>query len=208
MKKLLLLLLFMFLPMMLFAQGIVVSWNANTESDLAGYKVYYGTTSSGSYSYVVDVGNVLTYTIKDVPELTTYYVAVTAYDTAANESVKSTEASIVTSDLTAPGVPSAPTATSGVKSLVLSWTAVTATDLAGYKIYYGIASDTYGTPVDAKKVTSYTLTGLSDNTTYYIRITAYDSAGNESAKSTEVTGKTKDTTAPTAPAAPTLKIAK
>lgn len=207
MKKLLLsLMLFLFCPMLLFAQSIVVTWNANTDSDLAGYKVYYGTTASGTYGTVIDVGNVLTYTISNVPEKTTYYVAITAYDTSANESAKSTEASVTTLDVTPPGVPATPTITAGVKSLSLTWTAVTATDLGGYKIYYGTTSGVYGTPVDAGKVTSYTLTGLSDNTTYYIKITAYDTSGNESAKSTEVTGKTKDTTPPAPPAAPTLKI--
>jgi hypothetical protein len=52
-------------------------------ADLAGYHVYYGTASK-LYREMVDVGNAETYTISNlVPG--TYYFAVTAYDTAGNE---------------------------------------------------------------------------------------------------------------------------
>jgi len=42
---------------MLWAAKIQISWNPNAESDLAGYRVYYGTTS-GNYSYVLRLGKV------------------------------------------------------------------------------------------------------------------------------------------------------
>ncbi len=40
-----------------FATQIRIAWDPNTESDLAGYKVYYGTTSR-NYGTPIDVGNV------------------------------------------------------------------------------------------------------------------------------------------------------
>lgn len=67
-----------------------VSWTANTESDLAGYKVYHGWVS-GTYFRSVNVGNVTTYTFSDIPAGRTHYFAVTAYDTSNNESAFSTE---------------------------------------------------------------------------------------------------------------------
>ena len=83
-------------------------------------------------------------------------------------------------------------------TLSLSWvapttnsdgTALTAlTDLAGYKVYYGTASGVYGTPTDAGNVTTYSLTGLTKGTTYYVAVTAYDTSNNESVKSTEGSG--------------------
>jgi len=89
----------------------------------------------------------------------------------------------------------------------VTWIANTESDLAGYKIYYGTAAGVYGTPVSVGKVTTYNLTGLADDTTYYIRMSAYDTAGNESAKNaTEVSAKTRDVNAPAAPGKPTTKI--
>ena len=66
-----------------------ISWAANAEPDLAGYKIYHG-TSSGVYHESVDVGNVLTYVWSGLPYGANYF-AVTAYDTSANESGLSAE---------------------------------------------------------------------------------------------------------------------
>ncbi len=98
--------LFLFLactPALGSAASVLVSWNANTEDDLAGYKIYYG-TASRSYGTGLDVGNVTSYQFNDVPLGRTYYVAVTAYDTSNNESGYSQEASITTgsADVTPP----------------------------------------------------------------------------------------------------------
>lgn len=58
---------------------IIISWDANPESDVAGYKVYWGTKPSPFFENVINVGNSLGHTI---PALTAgrYYVGVTAYD--------------------------------------------------------------------------------------------------------------------------------
>ena len=73
--------------------SVTVSWSANTESDLAGYKVYYG-TSSGNYTTSIYVGNVTTYTVNGLSTGRTYYFAVSAFDKSGNESQKSTAGSI------------------------------------------------------------------------------------------------------------------
>ena len=41
------------------AEQVTLAWDANTESDLAGYRVHYG-TASGSYTTSVDVHKVTT----------------------------------------------------------------------------------------------------------------------------------------------------
>lgn len=71
---------------------VKVSWDANTEPDLAGYKVYYG-QKSRQYDHVVDVGNITEYEVGNLLPGQTYYFAVTAYDTAGNESAPSEEVS-------------------------------------------------------------------------------------------------------------------
>ncbi|MDX2253248.1 MAG: fibronectin type III domain-containing protein [Nitrospira sp.] len=69
-----------------------LTWSANTESDLAGYKVYVG-TQSGVYGPPIAVGNVTAYQLKNLAMNTTYFVSITAVDTAGNESLHSAEVS-------------------------------------------------------------------------------------------------------------------
>lgn len=78
----------------------------------------------------------------------------------------------------------------------LSWSANTETDLAGYKVYYGTSSRSYGAPVDVGNRTTFTATGLSEGQTYYFAVTAYNAAGSESGLSTEVSKTFPDTTPP------------
>ncbi len=86
----------------------------------------------------------------------------------------------------------------GAGKISLAWDAPTTnsdgsplTDLAGYYVYYGTASGVYGSPVDAKNVTTYTLTGLTPGQTYFIAVTAYDTSQNQSQLSEEVSGVAK-----------------
>lgn len=65
-------------------------WDANTEPDLAGYKVYYG-TKSREYSKSYDVGDTTQFTLYWLPMNVRLYFAATAYDTVPNESLYSNE---------------------------------------------------------------------------------------------------------------------
>ena len=93
-------------PMIAYGATVSLAWDANTESDLAGYKIYYGTTS-GNYSQSIDVGNTTEYTLTGLAENVTYYIAVTAYDLDNNESAYSVElvhTIAITKDTTLPMV--------------------------------------------------------------------------------------------------------
>ena len=71
----------------------------------------------------------------------------------------------------------------------LTWAANGEPDLAGYKVYVGTASGTYdlsGSPFILSPVTTYTVTNLPWNNTYFFAISAYDTSGNESPLSAEV----------------------
>jgi hypothetical protein len=78
---------------------IALSWEAPTTNedgtaltDLSGYKLYCG-IKTGIYDvYSIDVGNVLTYTIKPVND-GTYFCVATAYNKAKTESAYSNEVS-------------------------------------------------------------------------------------------------------------------
>lgn len=70
--------------------------------------------------------------------------------------------------------------------LVLDWDASVSTDVAGYNVYYGTNSGNYIYKLDAGNVTSITISNLVCGGTYYFAATAYDSNGNESALSAEI----------------------
>jgi hypothetical protein len=69
---------------------ITVEWDANTEPNISGYRVYYG-SESGIYDSIVDVGNITNYTIIGLEPGDTYFITATAYDTDGNESDFATE---------------------------------------------------------------------------------------------------------------------
>src|SRR5512139_3108881 len=69
---------------------IKLKWDPNTEPELAGYKIYYG-SASRSYVTSVDVKNVTTYALTGLAQGQTYYLAATAYDGFGNESDYSNE---------------------------------------------------------------------------------------------------------------------
>jgi hypothetical protein len=73
-------------------------------------------------------------------------------------------------------------------SATLTWDSNTETNLASYRIYRSTTQGVYGTPIATVPAgtVSYTSTGLTMGTTYYFRITAVDSANNESLPSNEV----------------------
>ncbi len=68
-----------------FAGQATLIWDANTEPDLLGYKVYYS-IEPDVYSTFIDVGNVTEYTIKELRNDVFNYFVVTAYDTEGLES--------------------------------------------------------------------------------------------------------------------------
>jgi hypothetical protein len=76
----------------LHAQTVSLAWDANTEPDLAGYLVLYG-TQSGVYGSVADAGNVTTKQITGLSGNTTYYFIVKAYNSSGLVSTASNEVS-------------------------------------------------------------------------------------------------------------------
>jgi hypothetical protein len=83
------------------AKDVTLAWDPNSESNLAGYKLYYKTAISGApYDGVdslqgaspIDVGNVTTFTVLGLSDSKDYYFVVTAYNTEGLESGYSNEA--------------------------------------------------------------------------------------------------------------------
>ena len=102
---------------------------------------------------------------------------------------------LTTPNTDAPPIPAQNTiiTSSGNDFISLSWDASLIGDLAGYKLYYDSDSSEYPytNSVDVGTDTSYTLSSLSLGTTYYLAVTTYDTDGNESWYSNELTGVTR-----------------
>lgn len=182
--------------------SLKVVWPANTESDLAGYKVYWG-TAAGTYPNSQNVGNTTSYIIPGLTEGTRYYIVVTAYDSEGNEGAKSIEATGTPKAIASrPDAPTGLTVTPGNKYLTLSWTGVS--NVTGYMIYIGEADGVYGTPVRTASTTQ-TFQNLQNGKTYYVAVSSYDlSSGSrytissESERTTS-SGTPNDNDAPATP---------
>lgn len=99
---------FIFRAYSAYAESVSLKWDANTESDLAGYNIYVSIRSrdyTNDDTKTYDVGNVTTYTVTDLIVGTTYYFAATAYDTSGNESDHSNELIYLAVDITPPDMP-------------------------------------------------------------------------------------------------------
>lgn len=112
-------------------------------------------------------------------------------------------------DTTACAVPTALSSSdSGVCGrLSLTWTKSTSSDAAGYKVYYRANGESFYSglvSVAGGSTQSYTLAGLQDGTQYDIALSCYDTAGNESAMSSAITGTSGPDTRPDDITAPEL----
>ncbi len=72
--------------------SVTLAWDPNNEPEVTGYRLYYG-TESGTYTSVIDVGNLVDRELSDLAYGTTYYFAVTAYSADGLESPLSNEVS-------------------------------------------------------------------------------------------------------------------
>lgn len=183
-KSILFTLLFLlFATPSLFAAQATLSWNPNSESDLAGYKVYYG-NSSGTYHTSVDAGNQTSYTVPNLKEGDPYFFAVTAYDLSGNESGYSNEVSYdvpIPPDTTPPADP---TGTGVTGPDTITWNQNTESDLKGYLVYRD--GKLFAKPIEAYVV----IKGRNkhkDWKDYYVK--AYDTNGNLSGQGNTITIK-------------------
>jgi hypothetical protein len=92
-----------------------------------------------------------------------------------------------TADVTAQSPP--PPGPSATGTATLAWSASSAAGVAGYRVYYGVASGSYlqarGSGLDAGRVAARVVSGLDTGQRYFFAVTAFDAQGNESDFSAE-----------------------
>src|SRR5262245_36736186 len=151
------------------ATAVNLSWSASTDNiAVTGYILtrngtQIATPTGTSFS---DVG---------LTASTTYAYTVVARDAAGNRSTAAS-ASVTTGTLV-------------TKTVDLSWDAVTAPNLIGYRVYYGTSSRHYnqafGLGLATGNTTTFPVSGLVSGNRYFFAVTAIDSLGNESPFSAE-----------------------
>jgi chitodextrinase len=165
-----------------------LAWNASTDNvGVTGYHVYLNdqplaTTSATSFSHTgLTAGN-------------TYNYRVSAYDAVPNHSAWTAAAAAtpVLADTQAPTVPAGLTASAVSGTQVnLAWGA--ASDNIGVTGYYVYLNDQ---PLATTTARSFSHTGLTPNTSYAYRVSAFDAVPNHSAWTAAVQATTSDTVAP------------
>jgi hypothetical protein len=146
-------------------QSLSVSWTA--AAGATAYEVWYDTDSNpeGATQWTGTVSGTST-TVTGLTNFTNYYFWVKARNNDKGESDFSTVVEGV------PGAPAAPTVEAGDSQLEVSWSAVSGA--TGYEVWY----DTDSNPDEATKWTgtisntSTTITGLTNDTIYYVWIKA------------------------------------
>jgi predicted phage tail protein len=206
---------------------VSLSWTAPASdgAQITSYDIYEGTTGNVKTTAPVASSKGTSVTVKNLANGTTYYFKVAAVNAVgvgpASRTVSATPAAAVTK----PAPPTGLTATPGRGRVILSWTAPGSdggAGISGYLIYQGTSPDgEAGIPVNGSPVsgTSYTVTGLTNGTTYYFKVAAVNDAkrqGNDSgeasatpvsaaasASATASASRGSGTGAPAAPGGPT-----
>jgi Domain of unknown function (DUF4082)/Fibronectin type III domain len=110
-----------------FAASVTLAWNPNSESNLAGYKVQYG-TAPGVHPTTIDVGNQTTYVVGELGP-GTYYFVVLAYNTSGLQSPVSNEVSVTVSASpppppTTPSLTASPGSVGSGGNVTVSWSGI------------------------------------------------------------------------------------
>lgn len=180
------------------ATGATLTWQASTDNvGVTGYTVRDGSGAA------IATATGTTVTLTGLTPKTSYTVSVVARDAAGNVSQASPTVTFTTAeqqsggDTQAPSQPGTPSASVVTTTeAVISWGA--STDNVGVTGYSVI--DGSGNVLATSTTTSATLTGLTPDTSYTVRVVARDAAGNVSQPSAATTFRTAaDSTDPEDP---------
>src|SRR4030067_1615229 len=182
--------------------AINLSWTPSLTGGTTEQRIYRSTATGGPYSIINTIPNNSISTYTDSTGLTngtTYYYVVRAFG-GGQESGNSNEANTVPADNIAPNAPTvlsaADVAGDNGGEIVLNWTVSTSSDVTQQRIYRGTTLGgpypTLVTTIPNNTILTYTDTALTNGTTYYFVIRAYDGT-QESADSNQASAVPIDT---------------
>ena len=187
--------------------AIDLSWTPSASGDVTEQRIYRGTSMGGPYPVLVTTFNdnvANSHTDTGLTDGTTYYYVARAFD-GTSESGDSNEASATPVDNLPPAAPTVLTAVDRPGdeggAIDLSWTPSAAGDVIEQRVYRGTMGGAYPvlvTTFNDNVTNSHADTGLTDGTTYYYVVRAFDGT-SESGDSNEASATPVDNLPPAAP---------
>lgn len=167
---------------------MTVTWNANTEADMADYDLQIAEGAGSFVSFLVTG----TSWEGDVLPGVTYKIRLRARDRNANASpTTETITHVAVKDTTPPAPVTNPKISAGLNSIWLNWTNPSDEDLDHIEIWEHTVEDlAKATLAGITAGNSFSRSGLAYDTTRYYWLIAVDTSGNKSAASAPVSGTT------------------
>lgn len=161
---------------------VVLAWNANAETDLAGYFLYRSLFPDRGFVRIAQVPATATSHLDgNLINGVLYHYRLSAFDADGNESEPTQVVAARPLSSRPPAIPQGLQAVPGDGQVVLSWEPNSETDLLGYDVYRAtVLNGNYekitATPL-APGVTTYFDRGLENGTTYFYKLRAVNMGG-------------------------------
>lgn len=170
--------------------SVTITWNAVNDPDLSGYNVY---RTDADLPLNPNPLTTLNYEDHAVVNGSSYTYYVTAVDLSGLESPNSAfvTATPTAADRTPPAPATNLSASAGNQQITLGWTpSDTPSDVATYRIWMGTGASTPGNAdwslVGESATTTFTVSALTNGTTYWFKVVAADRSGNQASDSNVV----------------------
>jgi parallel beta-helix repeat protein len=188
---------------------VTLSWDLNPEPDIGGYDIYINETgagSSGPFRLLTTVSSSTSkFEINNFTDETTYYFKLKTFDKILSYSGFTSVVSITTYDITPPSAPfNLEAVEKSDTEIELTWEFEPVYDLEGFQVFMNDSGEeptgNYSLIADLNvPSTTYTATGLSEQTVYYFKLLAYDEIPHYSSYSNIASAVTPDINKPSIP---------
>lgn len=197
-------------------RAVLLTWSANSEADLVGYRLYRSNNSGGPFTLVATVGKMAAPSYLDNDQQNGlvndqyYYYKISAFDTQGKES----DLSMTNAVQTRAGLPveERPPRVVNIKvrssqeAVYVAWDKVTAAHIKGYNIYRGLSTSAGGVqwissvPQDTPGYVDTSVTKTAaEQYTYVIRSFNENYTESENSDPVQVTLRSGDDTIPQPP---------